>query len=75
MLKVAWLLSHRIREAMYKLNFADQLSGECKIVEADEAYVGGKERNKHRSKGSKAHIGGVGKQMVLSLVEHGGRVR
>ncbi len=74
-LKAAWFLSHRIREAMREINFTDQLGGEGKIVEADETYVGGKERNKHRSKRNKSHIGGVGKQMVLSLVERGGRVR
>jgi transposase-like protein len=74
-LKAAWFLSHRVREAMRELHFIDQLGGEGKIVEADETYVGGKERNKHRSKRDKKHIGGVGKEMVFSLVERGGKVR
>jgi transposase-like protein len=74
-LKAAWFLSHPVREAMREFYFTDQLGGEGKIVEVDETYVGGKERNKHRSKRNKKHIGGVGKQMVLSLVERGGRVR
>lgn len=74
-LKAAWFLSHRIREAMRELRFAEKLGGEGKIVEADETYVGGKERNKHRSKRNKKHIGGVGKEMVFSLVERGGKVR
>ena len=74
-LKAAWFLSHRVREAMRELHFADQLGGEGKIVEADETYVGGNERNKHRSKRDKKHIGGVGKEMVFSLVERGGKVR
>ncbi len=60
---------------MRELHFADQLGGEGKIVEADETYIGGKERNKHRSKRNAEHIGGVGKQMVFALVERGGKVR
>lgn len=74
-LKAAWFLSHRIREAMRETHFAVQLGGDGKVVEADETYVGGKERNKHRSKRNKDNIGGVGKEMVFSLVERGGRVR
>ncbi len=45
--------SHRVREAMRELHFADQLGGEGKVVEA-----AGKERNKHRSKHNADHIGG-----------------
>jgi hypothetical protein len=42
---------------------------------ARRIYLGGKERNKHRSKRKKRHIGGVDKEMVLSLGERGGKVR
>ena len=76
-LKTAWFLSRRVREAMADLGMggSEPMGGAGKVVEADETYVGGKERNKHRSKRNKAHIGGLGKQMVFSLVERGGKVR
>ncbi len=60
---------------MRDAHFTEQLGGDGKIVEADETYVGGKERNKHRSKRNKKNIGGVGKEMVFSLIERGGKVR
>lgn len=71
-IKSAWFLSHRIREAMKD---SGVFSNGGSTVEADETYVGGKEKNKHRSKRNRKHIGGVGKQMVFSLVERGGKVR
>lgn len=72
--KTAWFMAHRIREGMRELN-PSPIGGEGKTVEADETYVGGKERNKHRSKRNADHIGGVGKEMVFSLVERGGKVQ
>ena len=72
--KTAWFVCHRIRESLRETEPA-LLGGEGKTVEADETYVGGKEKNKHRSKRDAKHIGGVGKEMVFSLVERGGRVR
>ena len=72
--KTAWFMAHRIREGMRDLS-PGQLGGEGVTVEADETYVGGKEKNKHRSKRRADHIGGVGKEMVFSLVERQGRVR
>lgn len=74
-LKTAWFMSHRLREAMREGHFPDTLGGAGKIVEADETYVGGKEKNKHASKRLNAGRGAVGKEPVLSLVERGGKVR
>lgn len=73
-LKTAWFMSHRIREAMRPAFNDGPLGGEGKAVEADETYIGGKEKNKHRSKRTSA-IGGQGKEVVFSLVERGGAVR
>ena len=72
--KTAWFLCHRIRESLRDTDLTP-LGGEGMTIEADETYVGGKEKNKHRSKRRADHIGGVGKEMVFSLVERKGRVR
>ncbi len=73
--KTAWFMEHRLREAMRELLPTKQLGGEGKTVEVDETYIGGKEKNKHRSKRVKGNIGGQGKEVVFSLVERGGFVR
>ena len=73
--KTAWFMAHRIREGMRELHPTGPLGGEGKTVEMDETYVGGKERNKHRSKRDSKAIGGSGKEIVFSLVERNGRVR
>ncbi len=75
--KTAWFMAHRIREAMRPADGSEgPLGGEGKIVEADETFVGGKEKNKHRSKRAKTRLGGSwGKETVFSLVERGGNVR
>lgn len=74
-MKTAWFLSHRIREAM-KADMLGPLGGEGQTVEADETFIGGKEKNRHRSKRASSRLGGSwGKETVLSLVERDGRVR
>ena len=74
-MKTAWFLTHRIREAM-KDGSIDPLGGEGKAVEADETFIGGKEKNRHRSKRAKSRLGGSwGKETVFSLVERDGSVR
>jgi transposase-like protein len=73
--KSSWFLMHRIRESLRATDLAPKLGGEGKIVEADETYVGGREKNKHKKLRKKKNIGGQGKEAVFSLVERGGRVR
>ncbi len=74
--KTAWFIGHRIREAMApKTGTVGPLGGKGKIVEADTTYIGGKEKNKHRSKRNPKNIGGEGKMIVHTLVERGGAAR
>ena len=67
--RTAWHMLHRIREACQQGDFV--LSG---VVEVDETYVGGKERNKHNKKKRKAGRGSVGKTPVIGARERGGKV-
>lgn len=74
--KSTWFMTHRLREALREGKFPGQLGGEGKTVEADETFIGGKEKNRHRSKRAKSRLGGSwGKETVFSLVERGGEVR
>src|SRR5712675_3413310 len=72
--KTAWFLCHRIRESLRETN-PEMLGGEGKSVEIDESFVGGLEKNKHRSKRKHKGTGGAGKEAVYALVERKGRVR
>lgn len=72
--KTAWFMAHRIREAMNPTD-PGPLGGEGKTVEADVTYVGGKESNKKLGKRNPKNIGGMGKQVVHTLVERNGRAR
>jgi transposase-like protein len=73
--KTAWFMAHRIREAMAPDMKAGPLGGPGKIVEADTTFGGGKEANKHRNKRDSKKIGGMGKQIVHTLVERKGKAR
>jgi len=72
--ETAWFLFHRLRECATDL-FPGPIGGSGKIVEADETYIGGKERNKHAKKRLWQGGGGKGKQAVFALVEREGEVR
>ncbi|KKT35486.1 MAG: hypothetical protein UW24_C0008G0025 [Parcubacteria group bacterium GW2011_GWA2_44_12] len=68
----AWYVLMRIRKAMRE--YGTLLEG---IIEADESYIGGKNRNKHNNKKTK---GGQGrstkdKTPVFGVIQRGGKVR
>ena len=67
--KTAWFMLGRLREACKQGDY--KMTGD---VEIDEAYIGGKEGNKHAHKKLHAGRGGVGKTAVLGTRERGGRV-
>src|SRR5208282_2582948 len=60
--KTGWFMDHRLRKAM-KQN-GGQLFG---TVEADETFIGGKEKNKHRSKQRRIGHGPVGKTPIFGV--------
>lgn len=65
--KTAWFMCHRIREAMNQPS--GPLGGDPeKIVEADEAYIGGSQTNR-------AWRLAAPKKIVVTLVERGGNAR
>ncbi len=67
----AWFLNHRIRTAWAKNT--SQLFG-CE-VEADESYISGKEKNKHKHEDKKlnASRGAVGETTVVGIKERDGK--
>jgi transposase-like protein len=72
--KSAWFMAHRIREAM-NMEPEGGLGGPGKVVEVDETYVGGKEKNKHAKRRRARHLQAEQKQKVVTLVERGGAAR
>ena len=68
--KSAWFLEMRIRAACGNQT-TELLSG---VVEMDETYLGGKEKNKHKDKKLNQGRGTVGKTVVFGVRERYGRM-
>ena len=71
--KTAWFMLSRIRLAMQNGSI-EKLGGE---VEVDETFIGGKARNMHKDVRARkiTGTGGVGKAVVMGLLERHGQVR
>lgn len=70
--KSAWFMTQRLRQAAQTQSFNRPLDGE---IEADETFVGGKEKNKHAWQRTGGKQGGVGKSAVLGILEREGELR
>lgn len=72
--KTAWYMNHRVRHSLGWDIPEEKLSG---TIEADEHFVGGKEKNKHKSKKTEGVQGRSiqTKAPVAGLVQRGGDVR
>ena len=70
--KSAWFVLHRLRYAAQTKSFNRRLAGE---VEADETFIGGKEKNKHAWQRTGGKQGGKGKVAVLGILEREGELR
>lgn len=76
--KSAWFMLHRIRFALGQGSFNVDMGGnDGGIVEVDEVYIGGVEKNKHAKKKSSVIKGNgqAGKTMVVGLLERGGQLK
>jgi transposase-like protein len=65
--KSAWFVLHRIRLAMQSGTIEKQEG----TFEVDETFVGGLEKNKHKSKKQNAGRGSVGKTIVFGVLQRG----
>jgi transposase-like protein len=69
--RTAWFMLHRIREAI-AVGSIEKMRGP---VEADETFVGGIEKNKHKDKKLTGPNSGLGKTVVMGVLERGAESR
>jgi transposase-like protein len=73
--KTAWFISNRLRYGLQHEQYKGERFG---VFEADEAYIGGKEGNKHLNKKDRKDIvhgrANKKKAVVLGVIERGGEV-
>ena len=73
--KTGWLMNHKIR-TMLQDNATELLGESGMTIQADETYVGGKNKNRHKDKKVESSQGrsAADKTPVVGLIEKGGRV-
>lgn len=72
--KTAWFLLHRVRTSLGLNTCTEKFTEPC---EADETFIGGNEKNKHKSKQTKGTQGRSmkTKSAVAGIIERGGELR
>jgi transposase-like protein len=72
--KTAWFMLQRLRYAMEHESFKREMEG---IIEVDETFVGGKNKNRHKDKKVPNSQGRsfIDKTPVMGMLEKGGNVR
>ncbi len=72
--KTAWYMLHRVRKALSLDTESDKLTG---VIEADETFIGGEEKNKHQSKRTEGSQGRSVKTKtpVVGVIQRSGELR